>query len=58
MMSNAESNGIEMDGLDNKCRTPLSWAASNGHEAVIKLLLATERVNVNAADKLGQTPLL
>ncbi|RPA92105.1 ankyrin, partial [Choiromyces venosus 120613-1] len=38
-------------------QTPLCWAAQNGHEAVVKTLLAREDVNPNTPDKYGQTPL-
>ena len=39
-------------------QTPLSWAAEQGHEAVVKLLLETDKVKVDSKDKNGQTPLL
>ena len=35
---------------------PLSWAAREGHEAVVKLLLA-EEVDTDSKDKYGWTPL-
>ncbi|OCK75162.1 hypothetical protein K432DRAFT_467098, partial [Lepidopterella palustris CBS 459.81] len=37
--------------------TPLIWAAENGNEAVVKLLLETGKVDVDSKDKDGQTPL-
>jgi len=37
-------------------RTPLSWAAENGHEAVVKLLLEKD-ANTEAKDTYGRTPL-
>jgi ankyrin repeat protein len=36
---------------------PLSWAAQRGHEAVVKLLLATGEVDVESKDNDGRTPL-
>ncbi|KAI9771507.1 MAG: hypothetical protein M1840_002127 [Geoglossum simile] len=51
-------SGYNPDLKDSFGRTPLSWAAGNGHEVVVKLLLATEKVDVNSKDShYGQTPL-
>ncbi|EHA25939.1 hypothetical protein ASPNIDRAFT_130463, partial [Aspergillus niger ATCC 1015] len=42
---------------DSRGRTPLSWAARDGHEAVVKLLLQTKKVDINSKDSDGWTPL-
>jgi ankyrin repeat domain-containing protein 50 len=48
----------EVNSKDNEySQTPLSWAAEKGHEAVVKLLLATGKADVDSKDRDGQTPL-
>jgi ankyrin repeat protein len=37
-------------------QTPLLWAASNGHKAVVQLLLARTDVDPNHSDEFGPTP--
>lgn len=41
---------VDLDFSDKNGRTPLSWAAENGHEAVVKLLLAKDAVNFYSRD--------
>jgi hypothetical protein len=49
--------GARLDLKDSLRRTPLSWAAENGHEAVVKQLLE-KGAYPDLKDKYGQTPLL
>jgi hypothetical protein len=39
------------------CRTPLSWAAGNGHAAAVQYLVITGNADFNAQGKFGRTPL-
>jgi len=44
-LRNYGSRKVGMDSKDPSGRTPLSWAAGNGHEVVVKLLLNTRKVD-------------
>ncbi|PVH68556.1 ankyrin, partial [Cadophora sp. DSE1049] len=48
---------VEVDAKSMFGWTPLWWAARNGHEAIVKLLLETGKVEVDAKDEDGRTPL-
>ena len=52
-----QASNVDVDARDDQGYTPLLLAALHGHSDVVRVLLATERVDVNAqtADKL--TPL-
>lgn len=45
------------DPRDSYNRTPLLWAAQNGHQGVVELLLDQEGVNPDSKDMCGHTPL-
>jgi ankyrin repeat protein len=49
---------VDIEAMDKDNLTPLSWAAKNGHDVIVELLLNTGIVEVEARDKDGQTPLL
>ena len=46
---------VNIEGQDGQ--TPLWWAMENGHEAVVKLLLETGKVNTESKNQFGETPL-
>lgn len=59
LISELLNHGFEADAEDSTHRTPLWWAASQGHYVVVKLLLSQSFVNVNQRDlrHLSGTPL-
>ena len=50
-------DGALADSRDQYGRSPLLYAAKNGHGAVVRLLLARDNVEVNSMDHYGMTPL-
>ena len=48
----------EVELKDEDERTPLSWAAQYGHEAVVRLLVERYGVDIESKDNKGQTPLM
>jgi len=53
----AKRNMALADSKDNNGRTPLSWAAEGGYEAVVKLLAERDDVDADLKDNDGWTPL-
>ena len=52
-----EEEGCVADMADGWGLTPLAWAASCGHEGIVKLLLDRKEVNPDSRDEYDQTPL-
>ena len=51
------NEGCEANQQDCAGRTPLVWAARNGHERVVKTLLEWKNVDPNLPDEYGNGPL-
>jgi ankyrin repeat protein len=55
----ANGDGIDLNLSDTQCgRTPLIWAALNGHKEIVELILAKDGVNPNSKDDRGWTSLV
>ena len=48
----------EVELKDDTGRTPLSWAAGSGQEAVMQLLIKRGDIGVHTKDKSGKTPFI
>jgi ankyrin repeat protein len=52
-----ETRKVDLDATDNNGRSPLSWAAESGGQAVMELLIETGKVDVDLKDNSGRSPL-
>jgi len=53
----AEGKGCNINQMDCGGNTPLVWAAGNGHEGVVKILLGRDDVDPDRPDNVGLTAL-
>ena len=53
-----EVDDCDINQADWTGNAPLAWAALNGHEGVVKILLGRDGVNPDKQDVSGRTPLL
>jgi ankyrin repeat protein len=52
-----DTSKVDADSKDTDGRTPLSWAAESGQEAIVKLLLDISEVDADSKGAYGRTPL-
>lgn len=51
------NQGANLQTVDAYNQTALHVASRYGHEAIVKLLLSTNKININAVSKFGRTAL-
>jgi len=57
LLDTEESEPVDVNVVDPHGRTPLSWAAWNGHAEAVSVLLSATGVDVNAVDEKDRTAL-
>lgn len=57
LLSRSENTSNLADAKDYDGRSPLSWAAEYGQQAIVEMLLERKDVDANAMDDFGLTPL-
>ena len=57
LKSGAEADTNTTDSSSSKGQTPLSFAAENGHESIVKMLLQRDDVAADSNSSWGPTPL-
>ena len=57
LMRDIATDDVEVDTKDDRGHSPLSYAAEEGHEPVVKILVMWDDIEVNTKDDHGCLPL-